>query len=263
MQKQRIFVVDDDPGMLRLITANLNARGYETVSSSNGSLALKALEVQEPDLTILDILMPGLDGIELLRRLRDRSSVPILMVSAKADVAAKLETLDLGADDYLTKPFSVEELLARVRAVLRRAESPNPQEMSGSYISGDLAVYLDRSEVFRGGDQVKLSAQEWAVLRFLVKYAGRVVTQRKMLQHVWGPEYGDEGDYVRTYITRLRKKLEPEPHVPRYILTERGIGYRLVNPNGPPYMYGEETKGIPSDSPPRDRPANAASGAGP
>ena len=184
---------------------------------------------------ILDILLPGLDGIEVVRRIREMSGVPVMMLSAKDEIAIKLEALNLGADDYLTKPFGIEELLARVGAILRRSGGPTLLGMTGSYCCGELNVDLDKSEVIRSGNSVKLSRREWEVLRIFVKYTGKVVNHRMLLQQAWGPEYGDEGDYVRTYISRLRKKLEPEPDRPRYILTERGMGYRLINPVGSPY----------------------------
>ena len=184
---------------------------------------------------ILDILLPGLDGIEVVRRIREMSGVPVMMLSAKDEIAIKLEALNLGADDYLTKPFGIEELLARVGAILRRSGGPTLLGMTGSYCCGELNVDLDKSEVIRSGNSVKLSRREWEVLRIFVKYTGKVVNHRMLLQQAWGPEYGDEGDYVRTYISRLRKKLEPEPGRPRYILTERGMGYRLINPVGSPY----------------------------
>ena len=232
MRGKKVFVVDDDSGMLRLIATNLEARGIEASTFNNGSLALAQMSHSTPDLVILDILLPGLDGIELVRRIRETSEVPIMMISGKAEVDAKLEALDLGADDYVTKPFSVRELLARVWAILRRSDAAGSQrEARGTYRYGDVAVDLDRSEVMRGGTPIKLSAREWAVLRTFMKNMGKVVTHRMLLQQVWGPEYGDEGDYVRTYVTRLRKKLEPQPWKPRYILTERGIGYRLVAPD--------------------------------
>ena len=233
MKRQRIFVVDDDPGILRLISANLNAREFEASTFNSAALALAGLSDAVPDLVLLDILMPGIDGMELLRRIRDMSGVPIMMISSKEEMEAKLEALALGADDYLTKPFNVDEMLARVRAVLRRSNGSSPQEAPKRYHYDSLDVDLENSEVVSSGKGVKFSAQEWSVLRVFVKYVGKVVTQRMLLQQAWGPEYGDEGDYVRTYVTRLRKKLEPEPGVPRYILTERGIGYRLVNPNRP------------------------------
>ena len=227
---KKILIVDDDPGILRLISTNLEARGYEALTFNSGTSTLAQLDHLTPDLVILDIMLPGVDGIELLARAREMSRAPIMMISAKEELDTKLEALDLGADDYLTKPFSIDELLARVRCLLRRSAVPSPSQMPGFYHCGDLNVDLDRSEVVRSGEPVKLSAREWAVLRTFVKYVGKVVTQRMLLQQVWGPEYGDEGDYVRTYVTRLRKKLEPKPQNPQYILTERGIGYRLVSP---------------------------------
>lgn len=231
MTVKRIFVVDDDPGILRLITANLDAMGYEAWSFSSGTPAVSQLRQTAADLVILDIWLPGVDGIELVRRIREMSGVPIMMISANEEVSTKLEALDLGADDYLTKPFSVEELLARVRAILRRSNGSNTTDISGAYHSGDLEVDLDKSVVSRSGDWVKLSAREWAVMRIFIKYVGKVVTQRMLLQQAWGPEYGDEGDYVRTYVARLRKKLETDSQAPRYILSERGIGYRLASPS--------------------------------
>ena len=230
LKGQRIFVVDDDPGILRLIAANLDAREFEAWTFTSATSAWAQMDNTIPDLVLLDILLPGIDGMELLRRIRATSGVPIMMISSKEEMDAKLEALDLGADDYLTKPFSVEEMLARVRAVLRRSNVSSAIEVPKNYHWSDLEVDLDKSEVVSSGKEVKLSAQEWAVLRIFVKYVGKVVTQRMLLQQAWGPEYGDEGDYVRTYVTRLRKKLEPDPQLPRYILTERGIGYRLASP---------------------------------
>ena len=240
MNGKRIFVVDDDPGILRLVAANLEARGYEAFTFSSGTPALAELDHSKPDLVILDILLPGVDGMELVHRIRALSAVPIGMISAKEGVGTKLEALDLGADDYLTKPFSIEELLARVRAISRRSDNSVALVITGSYHCDELYVDLDKSEVVRSGEGVKLSAREWAVLRIFVKYVGKVVTHRMLLQQAWGPEYADEGDYVRTYVTRLRKKLEPEPRIPRFILTERGIGYRLVSPDGPLHNPSKE-----------------------
>ncbi len=230
MDTKPIFVVEDDPNISRLIAANLEARGYKAMTFSSGSPALTQLDNLAPELVILDIVLPGADGLEVVRQIREISKVPIMMISGRAEEDTKLEALDLGADDYLTKPLGVEELLARVRAILRRAANPSPYLNTGSYHCGDLDVDLDRSLVARSGVPVKLSAREWAVLRTLIKYVGKVVTHRMLLQQAWGPEYGNEGDYIRTYVTRLRKKLEPEPPRPRYILTERGLGYRLVSP---------------------------------
>lgn len=227
--EKRIVVVDDDPSLLRLIAVNLEARGYMPVTFTAGAPALSHMTYATPDLVILNILMPEIDGIEMVRRIRQVSRVPIVMISAKVEVATKLQALHLGADDYLTKPLGIEELIARVRAILRRSTAPG-SPLEGTYHWGDLEVDLDRDEVMRRGRPVKLSAREWAVLRIFVRNRGRVVSQRTLLQQAWGPEYGDEQDYVRTYVARLRRKLEPEPGSPRYILTEWGIGYRLVSP---------------------------------
>ena len=214
MRGKGIFIVDDDPGILRLIAANLEARGYEPLTFSSGAPALEHLSHTTPELVILDILLPGMDGIGLVRRIRGMSEVPIMMISAKEEVDTKLEALDLGADDYLPKPFSVEELLARVRAILRRSDGATLREASGTYHCDELEVDLDKSEVVRSGKEVKLSAREWAVLRIFIKYEGRVVTHRMLLQQAWGPEYGDEGDYVRTYVARLRKNWSRNPKCP-------------------------------------------------
>ena len=230
MKGKRIFVVDDDPGILRLLAVNLESRGYETVTFNSGLVALERLEPFPPDLMLLDVLLPGVDGMDLVRRIRETSGVPIIMISGKDEVAAKLEALDLGADDYLTKPFSIEELLARIRAALRRSNGAASPEIEGSYHCGYLDVDLGSSEVALKGDIVKLSSREWAVLRTFIKYVGKVVTHRMLLQQVWGPEYGNEGDYIRTYVARLRRKLEPVPQqatIPAY-----GTGHRV--PPGEP-----------------------------
>ena len=229
MKGQIIFVVEDDPNILMLIATHLEARGYDALTFDSSDQVLDQLKRSIPNLIILAFSLPEINGIELLRRIREISEVPIMMVSAKSDVTTKLEALEQGADDYLTKPFGIEELLARVRAILRRSTTANSSHVTSTYHRGDLVVDLEQSEVVRSGKLVKLSAREWAVLRIFVKNVGKVVTHRMLLQQAWGPEYGDEGDYVRTYVTRLRKKLEPDPPRPQYILTERGIGYRLAS----------------------------------
>ena len=233
MKGKRVLVVDDDPRILNLVSLNFEARGYEVLTFSSGSLALRELDGFCPEIVILDIWLPGVDGIELLRRIRCTSQVPIMMLSGREEVVVKMEALNLGADDYLTKPFSVDELLARVQAILRRSAGVSSQVQTGKYNYDGLEVDLDTAEISQSGKKVKLSAQEWAVLGIFLKNVGKVVTHRVLLQQAWGPEYGNEGDYIRTYVTRLRKKLEPEPEKPRYILTEWGIGYRFINPNKP------------------------------
>ena len=226
-----MYVVDDDVAMARLVSVNLAARGFRVKQFTGGNEALNSLKQDRPDLVILDLLMPDSDGLEVAKAIREFSQVPILVLSVRDETAAKLAALDIGADDYITKPFRVEELLARVRAVLRRSTAPKTAAAASSYSyrSGELLIDLDSMRVTTHTQPVQLTPREWATLSVLVKHAGRVVSSRQLLQEAWGDDYGDEGDYVRTYITRLRRKLEPDPHNPRYILLERGLGYRLID----------------------------------
>ena len=227
---QLVYVVDDDTSIARLVSLNLAARGYRVKQFHNGPDAMYSLRGDVPDLIVLDLLMPGTDGLQVTKSIRQVSSVPILMLSVMDEPSAKLAALDLGADDYLTKPFRVEELLARIRALLRRT-SPSRADSRvpvNTYRSGDLLVDLEGTRVSSHQRQVQLTPHEWALLRVLVKHAGRVVSPRELLREAWGPDYGDERDYVRTYIARLRRKLEPDPHHPRYILLERGLSDRLA-----------------------------------
>ena len=226
----QIYIVDDDDAIARLLSVNLAARGYRVKQFDSGSVAIAGLEVDDPALVILDILMPEIDGLEVTKRIRQVSRVPILILSVRDETAAKLAALDLGADDYLTKPFRVEELLARIRAILRRTASArlDPLPKAYAYRSGDLLIDLERLRVISHNRLIQLTPHEWALLRVLVNHAGRLVSSRQLLQEAWGPDYGDESDYVRTYVARLRRKLEPDPHHPRYVLLERGLGYRLV-----------------------------------
>ena len=226
-----IYVVDDDTAIARLVSVNLAARGYRVKAFDRGSGAIAQLELDDPDLIILDIMMPGADGLEVTRLIRQVSQIPILILSARDETSSKLTALDLGADDYLTKPFRIEELLARVRAILRRTApvaegDSNPA--SWSYRSGGLFVDLAGLRIVSHGRALQLTPQEWALLRVLVKYSGKVVAHRTLLREAWGPSYGDEADYVRAYVNRLRRKVEPDPQNPRYLLLERGLGYRLV-----------------------------------
>lgn len=228
---QLIYVVDDDTKVAQLVARNLEFHGYRVHDFDNGLSAIAQLGIEDPNLVILDILMPGIDGLEAARRIRQVSQVPIMMLSARGETEAKLTALDLGADDYLTKPFLLEELLARTRAILRRAarvaeEGPIPP--SWSYRSGGLMVDLDNFRVVSHERALKLTPQEWSMMRVFLRYPGQVVSSRTLLQEAWGPIYGNEGDYVRAYVKRLRRKLEPDPKKPRYLLLERGLGYRLV-----------------------------------
>ena len=226
-----IYVVDDDTEIARLLSVNLTARGYQVKEFDSGLQAVSNLQADNPDLVILDIMMPGIDGLEVTRRIRQVSQVPILILSVLDETASKLTALDLGADDYLTKPFRIEELLARTRAILRRTAQTTKNESVQSiwdYQSGELYVDLDGLRVVSHGYSKQLTPREWALLRVFIKYTGQVVAPRTLLKEAWGPDYGDEGDYVRTYVNRLRRKIEPEPNQPRYLLLERGLGYRLV-----------------------------------
>lgn len=226
-----IYVVDDDTAIARLLSVNLEARGYRVKEFDSGLQALSGLKTDDPHLVILDIVMPGPDGLEITRRIRQVSQVPILILSVLDETASKLTALDLGADDYLTKPFRIEELLARTRAILRRTAPATKQDSIQStwnYRSGELFVDLDGLRVVSHGCSKQLTPREWALLRVFIKYAGQVVAPRTLLKEAWGPDYGDEGDYVRTYVNRLRRKIEPEPNQPRYLLLERVLGYRLV-----------------------------------
>ena len=225
-----VYVVDDDAAIARLVSVNLAARGYRVKQFSEGESVLECLGVDSPDLVILDIVMPGINGLEVASRVREVSTIPIMMLSVRDEASAKLAALDLGADDYVTKPFRIEELLARVRAILRRTNQAKTAGLQpGSFFRyGDLTIDLDRLQAAVNNIKIHLTHHEWAILRILLRHAGKVISPRQLLQEAWGPEYGDEGDYIRTYITRLRKKLEVDPRDPRYILTERGLGYRLV-----------------------------------
>ena len=231
IDKHLIYVVDDDEAVANLVFQNLKFQGYRVQVFYSGESMLAELQHGFPDLIILDIMMPGIDGVEVARRLREFSSVPILMLSIQNDVSLKATVLDLGADDYLTKPFDIAELSARIRAILRRSAVSQSNQGRNVYQSGKLNINLDSGLVSIDGVPIRLTPHEWSVLRALVKHVGQVVTPRQLLQEAWGPDYGDEGDYVRTYITRLRHKLEVDPKNPRYILLEWGFGYRLADPD--------------------------------
>jgi two-component system KDP operon response regulator KdpE len=226
-----IYVVDDDVSVANLIVRALRSGEYRCRSFYSGTPMLAEVRKDHPDLIILDLMMPGIDGVAVARQIRGFSSVPILMLSVRNDASIKATALEAGADDYLTKPFDIDELRVRVRAILRR-RFPYQGEPAGQvYRSGELRIDPDSSAVTLGEVTVRLTPREWSVLRILVKYAGQVVTPRRMLLEAWGPDYVDEGDYVRAYIARLRRKLEPDPKSPRYILREWGVGYRLAGPD--------------------------------
>jgi two-component system, OmpR family, KDP operon response regulator KdpE len=227
--RRRILVVDDEPRMIRFIQMNLELEGYFVSQATNGFEALNKVKDELPDLVILDVMMPDMDGFETLRLLREVSAVPVIMLTVKADEEDKVKGLELGADDYVTKPFSPRELSSRVKAVLRRTELPSPVEKSGLKIDDYLQIDFDRRLVIAGGQEIKLRPTEYRLLYHLVNHAGRIMPHATLLAKAWGYEYREETHYLRLYITYLRQKIEPDPANPRYILTERGVGYRFVD----------------------------------
>lgn len=221
----RILVVDDEPQIRRSLQVNLESKGYPVVSVENGDEALQALAQRSPDVIVVDLLLPGMDGIELTRRIRSRSSVPIIFLSAIGDEPKKVEALEVGADDYVTKPFSMEELTARVRSVLRR--TVGAQSRQPVFACGDLSVNFDRREVRLGSEMVKLTPTEYDLLKYMIENADKVLTHRMLLAAVWGPGYVDQAQYLRVFVGQLRRKLEKNRARPRFILTDPGVGYRF------------------------------------
>jgi DNA-binding response OmpR family regulator len=234
---RKILVVDDEERMVRFIRLNLEHDGFQVIEAFNGNQAINKARSNLPDLVLLDVMMPDLDGFEVLRVLREVSSVPVIMLTAKGEEEDRVRGLELGADDYVTKPFSPRELVSRVRAVLRRTETATSTTHGLIEVDERLKIDFDRREVWVEDKLVKLRPTEYRLLYHLVQNAGWVITHDQLLAKVWGYEYRDEPHYVRLYINYLRKKLEEDPTNPKYILTERGIGYRFVdfrrtNPDG-------------------------------
>jgi two-component system KDP operon response regulator KdpE len=230
VKARRILLAEDELALRDFISRNLRARGFEVLEASNGLEAMALWQTEDPHLLILDIMMPRMDGLEVCRRVREHSAVPVIVLTALDAESDKVAALDLGADDYLTKPFGVEELLARVRAVLRRTQGEVLSLPEGSKQFGDLEIDLAAHVVRLRGSEVRLSPTEFAFLKQLVTNVNKVVTHRTLLQSIWGPEYSGEAEYLRVYINRLRHKLEADPANPRYLLTEPGVGYRFVIP---------------------------------
>jgi two-component system, OmpR family, KDP operon response regulator KdpE len=229
MSAGRILIVDDDPQIRRVLKVTLTGQGFEIDDAKNGEEALEKLREARTDLVLLDVNMPGMSGIEVCRTIRSGSEVAIIMLTVRDDEAATVEALDAGADDYVTKPFKPSELSARIRAALRRA--PGGQGPSGRLTLGPTHVDFDTREVTSGGRQVRLTPKEFEVLRYLVSHANKVVSHRQVLQAVWGPDYGDQVDYLRVVVNQIRKKIEPKPSSPVYLLTEPWVGYRLHLPS--------------------------------
>lgn len=229
MHKSRILIVDDDIGVVKAVRANLQAREWETLVAMDGVEALDAIGREEPDLVILDITMPRMDGFEVCRQVREWSRVPIIMLSARQDVEEKVKCLNVGADDYVTKPFGVNELAARVKAVLRRSRDSGIEPTASSFSSGDFYVNFVERRVTVGGRDVKLTPTEYNLLQELVLGAGRVFSHSSLLGRVWGPEYANEREYLHVFVGRLRKEIEPDPAHPKYIVTVPGVGYKFQN----------------------------------
>ncbi len=223
----RILVVDDEPQILRALEMSLRGAGYEVETASTGSQALTAAAVHPPDAVILDLVLPDRRGTDVCRELREWCAVPVLVLSAVGDQSEKVAALDAGADDYVTKPFGVDELLARLRAVLRRGE-PSTEPVSDI---GELRIDLAAREVTFAGRLVQLTPHEFTLLRLLARNEGKLLTHKMILEEVWGHAYAAESHYLHVYVSQLRRKLEPDPTRPRYILTEPGVGYRLVDPS--------------------------------
>ena len=229
MTKQHVLVVDDEPQILRALQTNLRGAGYDVTTAATAEGALAAAAIRPPEAVILDLILPDGSGTEVARELRRWSSVPILVLSAVGDEHEKVAALDAGADDYVTKPFGMEEL-ARLRASLRRA-GPSTEPVLNV---GDLVVDLERHAVTMDGREVTLTPIEFALIRYFAQNEGKLLTHPMILREVWGPAYGDESHYLHVYVSQLRRKIEPDPARPRYILTETGAGYRLVNPLASP-----------------------------
>jgi two-component system KDP operon response regulator KdpE len=224
-----ILVVDDEPRMIRFIRMNLELEGYRVVEATNGLEALDRVREDLPDLVVMDVQMPEMDGFEALEHIRQVSTVPVIMLTVKADEEDKVRGLVLGADDYVTKPFSPRELSSRIKALLRRLEMPSPPAKTVTRIDDRLAVDFSRHQVVVDGEPVKLRPTEYRLLYHLVSNAGWIMSHERLLAKVWGHEYRDESHLLRLYITYLRKKIEADPANPQYILTERGMGYRFVD----------------------------------
>jgi two-component system, OmpR family, KDP operon response regulator KdpE len=222
----RVLVVDDEPQILTALQTNLRGAGYEVLTAANGEDALSEAAMRPPDAVILDLVLPDRHGTDVARELRRWSRAPIIVLSAVGDEQEKVAALDAGADDYVTKPFGVDELLARLRAALRRA-APSAEPVLEI---GDLVLDLDGRTVTMAGKRIVLTPHEFELLRYLAQNEGKLLTHRMILREVWGPLYGDESHYLHVYVSQLRRKIEVDPARPRYILTEAGAGYRLVNP---------------------------------
>ncbi len=228
-KKTTILIADDDPQLLRLMARNLQFEGYDVLTAADGRAALELAEAKRPDLVLLDVMMPKMDGFTVSQRIREFSNIPIIIVTARGQDQDKIRGLDLGADDYLTKPFNVDELLARSRAVLRRSQFTASDQTINSTRIGDLFIDYTQHIVKRGDKEIPLTPIEYHILSYLAQNVGRIINQDTLLEHVWGAKYTGENHMLQVNVNRLRRKLEPDPAHPRYILTKVGVGYLLAN----------------------------------
>jgi two-component system KDP operon response regulator KdpE len=226
--KVRVLVVDDEPQILRALRINLNARGFDVTTAASGAGALTAAAQTNPQVVVLDLGLPDIDGFEVLAGLRGWTNVPVIVLSARTDSSEKVQALDAGADDYVTKPFGMEEFLARLRAAVRRGSAPVDESAQPLVEAASFTVDLRSKQVTRDSVPVHLTPTEWGILEMLVRNEGKLVGQREILNDVWGPAYGAQTHYLRVYLAGLRRKLEPDPTRPRHLLTEAGMGYRFV-----------------------------------
>jgi two-component system KDP operon response regulator KdpE len=223
----RILIVDDEPNIIGTVAPLLRAKGYDVFSAMTGRVALEIVDRDKPDLIVLDLGLPDIDGVDVCVAVRQTSNLPILVLSARGAEGDKVRALDAGADDYVTKPFGAEELLARIRASLRRVESP--ASASEPIVRGELVIDRERFRVLRGGEEVRLTPKEFELLTYLAQYPGRVLTHRTILKAIWGPHAGDQPEHLRVLIGSLRKKIERNPATPKFILTEPWVGYRFAD----------------------------------
>jgi two-component system, OmpR family, KDP operon response regulator KdpE len=223
----KVLVVDDEPNILSTLAPLLRARGYDVSTAMSGRAAVETVEREQPDLIVLDLGLPDMDGVEVCRTVRETMNTPILVLSARGAEDDKVRALDAGADDYVTKPFGAEELLARVRAALRRSDAPAPA--SGPIVRGDLVIDRERFRVLRNHEEVRLTPKEFELLTYLAQQPGRVVTHRTILKAIWGVNAIDQPEHLRVLVGSLRKKIEPDPSTPKYILTEPWVGYRFAD----------------------------------
>jgi len=227
MNTATILVVDDEPQLRRAMKATLTDLGYSVIEAKTGEEALEKLRGDSPDLVLLDLNMPGIGGLETCRAIRETSDTPVIVLSVRNTERDKVQVLDAGADDYVTKPFGIQELLARIRAAMRRVPASG-ESGAMHFVNGNLAIDFESRRVTLNGNSVRLTPKEFDLLKFLVDHANKPIPHRKLLQTVWGPDYGDEVEYLRVVVNQLRKKIEPEPSKPQYLLTEPWVGYRFA-----------------------------------